>query len=162
MRMLSALRWVLVAVIALVLLAPFALSAVTGLRTLEVDGGSMAPTYERGDLVVVDPARVETVAVGDVVTVRRPSGVLYTHRVEGVDADGQITTRGDANPVADIPAVKAGDILGVVTAHIARPWAAVIVAAQSLPGRVSLALVMVGLLVISGYGPRTRLSPAAP
>ncbi|MFI8631294.1 signal peptidase I [Microbacterium sp. NPDC077663] len=148
MRLLSIGRWLLIAVLAAVLAAPVLLTALTAQHTLEVTGGSMAPTYQRGDLVIIDPARIAEIGAGDVVTVRRTDGVLYTHRVTSISPNGVITTRGDANPVADTPTVTRADIAGVVTIHVPQPWAGMVTASQSLPGRISLALVLSGLIFL--------------
>lgn len=79
-----------------------AVVVVAGLRYYEpvtVSGGSMHPALHAGDIVLV--RRGAPIAAGDIamLSTRRHGDVL--HRVTGVSAEGRLTTRGDANPVAD-------------------------------------------------------------
>ena len=155
-------RWAIIAVVVALLATPLVLETTLEVRILEVTGGSMAPTYYPGDLIVIDGRVGGEVRPGDVVTVRRPTGVLYTHRVDTILPNGAIVTRGDANPVPDTPAIGIGDIQGVVRARIAQPWAGCLAAASSLPGRLSLALVLVGLVGMPAALRRVRSGAAAP
>ncbi|MFP5252971.1 MAG: signal peptidase I [Actinomycetes bacterium] len=90
-----------------------------GARPLVVLSGSMSPTYEVGDVVVVRPVDPSTLQVGDVVTYRSRPGHpdLTTHRVAGVVLEGQrrgYVTRGDANGADDPRPVIAEQIRGTV------------------------------------------------
>lgn len=85
-----------------------------GAQPLTVLSGSMVPTFNPGDLVIVRPFDVNTVAVGDVITFQPESGnpTLITHRVIDVTRDAsdltqvsRIVTQGDANNMADNPLV---------------------------------------------------------
>jgi signal peptidase len=90
--------------------AVVAVPAVTHGASLTVLTGSMQPTIDPGDLIVVagvpDPASVE---VGDVVTYMPypDDPTLVTHRVvaKGMDVSGEsvFTVRGDANNADDDP-----------------------------------------------------------
>jgi signal peptidase I len=147
LRVLSILRYVLVAAIAVVLAVPVLITPLTGRQILVVEGGSMRPAYEIGDLVVVAPPGDAPPRVGEVVTARRPDGVLYTHRIVAVDGD-TATTQGDANPVADTQPLTRAATVGTVVLHLGAPWAALLRASESLPGRISLAAIVVGLILI--------------
>jgi len=81
---------------------------VTGSVPLTVLTGSMTPTFQPGDLVVVRPTAVEKLHIGDVVTFQPQSGVatLVTHRIIMINHDAQgnvetIQTQGDANNAPD-------------------------------------------------------------
>ena len=80
-----------------------------GFGSAVVLSGSMEPTFSTGDLIVV--RECESVAVGDIV-VYQQSGSLVVHRVIAIDGD-TITTRGDANNVADAP-VERSAVQGTV------------------------------------------------
>jgi signal peptidase I len=67
-------------------------------RVIGVDGGSMTPTIDRGDLIFV--SRPTDIAVGDI-AVFRVDDHLVTHRIIGISADGSYITQGDANPSPD-------------------------------------------------------------
>ena len=108
----------------------------------------MAPTYQWGDLILIDTSTPQTLEAGQVVTVRRPDGALVTHRIVEVRADGTFITQGDANPIPDIDPRSPDDLAGVVTGHITQPAASTLSATQSLPGRLSLGIVIAGLLLI--------------
>ncbi len=99
--------WLLGAALEAILIGAIALSAFLAIgivgnpwyRVVKVTGGSMAPTIERGDLIVVappptkvEPGMVVVMLIGDQVV---------THRVVTITADGGLVTQGDANRVPD-------------------------------------------------------------
>lgn len=74
---------------------------VADLRLQTVLSNSMRPTAAAGDLAVTQGVPVGSVRVGDVVAFIPPNGTrTVMHRVASLDGD-VITTKGDANPVAD-------------------------------------------------------------
>jgi signal peptidase I len=71
--------------------------------TRRVDGTSMLPTLEGGDLVVIQGATVSQIQVGDIIVYGAPcsaGGESVVHRVVSVTADG-LTTKGDNNRGTD-------------------------------------------------------------
>ncbi|HZW04547.1 MAG TPA: signal peptidase I [Anaerolineaceae bacterium] len=68
-------------------------------QVLVVTSGSMSPTFEAGDLIVVTrpPEQLEP---GMVLTLM-VDGEIVTHRLMEIRADGSLVTQGDANPIAD-------------------------------------------------------------
>jgi signal peptidase len=106
--LLSLLLVVLATAVSAVAVVPRVIGAVP----LTVLTGSMQPTYNPGDLVVVRPVAAEAIAVGDVVTFQPTSDdpTLVTHRVIEVrtGAAGAVSgfvTQGDANSAVDAPIV---------------------------------------------------------
>lgn len=91
------------------LLAPRALGGFTTLAI--VDGASMLPTLERGQVVLLR-ARDEY-AVGDIVGVRDPNfgGVLVVHRIIRAE-EGRFVTQGDANGFEDAFEPGASEVEG--------------------------------------------------
>lgn len=75
--------------------------------------GSMEPSYSVGDLILVK--ETQDLAIDDVV-VYQQSGSLIVHRVVALDGT-TVTTKGDANDVADTP-ISLADIKGKVFAKI--------------------------------------------
>ena len=75
----------------------------------KVDGVSMRPTLEAGDMVVLQFGSIGDVKVGDIIVFNRPiSGgcedFTIIHRVVGVASDGELITQGDnrlTNPNPD-------------------------------------------------------------
>jgi signal peptidase len=75
-----------------------------GMSAFVVTGASMEPTIHKGSLVLVQPVEPTAVARGDIITFDHYNQ-MTTHRVVAIDATDPaspiITTKGDANEVAD-------------------------------------------------------------
>lgn len=83
-----------------------------------VRGSSMLPTYEHGDLVVVQSAA--TFHVGEVVAYRVPAGhvgagKIVMHRIIGGDGTSGFRLQGDHNSAADPWQPRQADMVGVAT-----------------------------------------------
>lgn len=125
-HLVRAVSWVVLlgatALVTLAVLVP----RVAGATPYTVLTGSMSPAYPAGTLVVVRPVALADVRVGDVVTYQLRSGepAVATHRVVGVGwtAGGEriLTTRGDANSVADAEPVREVQLRGEVWYSV--PW----------------------------------------
>jgi len=96
-----------------------ALSVAGQVQARVVLTGSMSPTINPGDIVLLaDPTRL-TPKVGEVATYvgRRFSGEevgLFTHRIIGGNAEEGFIMKGDANPNPDVQRPTSEDIAGVV------------------------------------------------
>lgn len=152
-------RWALIVTLSLVLLAPIVGPWVTGSTWVMVTGGSMAPSLQVGDIVLVEDVAPEDVGIGDVVTFTSRSGGWVTHRVIAEDDDGSWETRGDANSVTDPHPVTAADLVGRVDGSLSGVPAAIIRAAQSGMGRISLLGLLAILLFVAPARPRSAESP---
>jgi signal peptidase len=125
-------------------------STIFGYSFEVVASGSMSPTISTGDLIVV--REESTYAQGDVVTYRDSSGSLITHRIVGATDDGQFTTKGDANNVADNATVAPSQIVGELVLDIPGGEAIVDFARQPIVLGVfvfALVLLILAPLVIS-------------
>lgn len=97
----------LLAVIALSALAVAAIGPRLGLYRMEtVLSGSMQPTFNPGDLIIVTPEPVSQVHVGQIISYQIPIGDHHveSHRVTRVERHGNqtiIESRGDSNAAAD-------------------------------------------------------------
>jgi signal peptidase I len=85
--------------------------------------GSMEPELKIGSIALVQPAAIEEIVVGDVITFRHPDSdrneVLVTHRViEILENPTRFRTQGDANQVADAWEVPTGNVVGEVNRSI--------------------------------------------
>lgn len=136
--------------------------AVRGWVPLTVLTGSMVPSYDPGDLIVVEPLEAEarqTPQVDDVVSFYpRPDDLtgLTTHRiVDRIEASDGVSfiTQGDANEVAD-PEIMAKQVAGVVRYSVPKLG----FLAQVVPSEAKPAVVYAGagILIIMGgfYGVR--------
>lgn len=104
-------------------------SGIPGRRLYVVTSGSMSPTIDVGDAVLVKPvdrSRALALSAGDVVTFRAANNprFLITHRIVtvGESAGGRrfYETKGDANEDRDGSSLDPGRIVGVVTRVIPR------------------------------------------
>ena len=81
-------------------------------RPLRVAGGSMRPALFPGDLVIVDIG--SRAGRDQIALLRSPRHGLVLHRVLSSDSRGTVTTRGDANPIADFDSLPASAVVGPV------------------------------------------------
>lgn len=79
---------------------------------------SMYPEIHAGDLIICHQGDADELEAGDIIAFYDPAGngtTIVTHRIESITegADGaEITTKGDANNVADAKAVPEEDVVG--------------------------------------------------
>jgi len=77
-----------------------------GLTLVVVEGHSMLPLFQSGDLVLVERVPPTSIHVGDIVVYRGCGGHLIIHRVVSVCNDGGVycfITWGDNNKIPDTP-----------------------------------------------------------
>src|SRR5918999_2593980 len=81
--------WIVLLVLLMGLVGLTQLVKLNGSEVFIVRGGSMAPAIPLGSLVLASPVAPADVVVGDIVTIKGVSGVIYTHRVvDVVEQDG--------------------------------------------------------------------------
>jgi len=112
---------VMLGLVALLALLP-AIAAVGGYPSVTLTSGSMPPSYPAGSLLLVEHVPVDELAVGDIVSVRRPAlDAVVTHRIISIErAAGslRLQTRGDAAPAADPDWTDAAAVDGRVVAGV--------------------------------------------
>jgi len=94
-----------------------------------VQGPSMKPTYEDGDLLIIKHVEPEELSVGDVIVYRNPlrGGRLVVHRIVEIKSGPEgltFITQGDnpvTNPRPDTVVVTPDMIVGVPALHIPIP-----------------------------------------
>ncbi len=103
-----------VAVVAALLLGAAVLFLAAGGRWFVVETPSMGEAAPVGTLVLDLPVDVSTLRVGDVVSFETAAnrGVVYTHRIIAIDADGGLHTRGDINGATDPWTLRQADVIG--------------------------------------------------
>jgi len=109
----TVLAWT-VAAVAAVLLGAAVLFLSVGGRWFVVETPSMGVAAPVGTLVLDLPVDAATLRVGDVVSFSTDAnpGVVYTHRIIDVDADGGLHTRGDINGATDPWTLTQHDVIG--------------------------------------------------
>lgn len=94
-------------------------NSVMGYRVFTIITGSMEPTIEVGDVILVADISAEDLKVDDIITYKSTAsdseGMLITHRIIDInEEDGMITTKGDANDVEDQP-ITSEQVYGKMT-----------------------------------------------
>lgn len=92
------------------------LSVAWAVRPICVNGGSMRPALQPGDLALVS-TRTEADR-GDIALVDAPGRGLLLHRVVRVRDDGALRLKGDANNIVDNAWISARRARGVVVAVV--------------------------------------------
>lgn len=90
---------------------------IVGIQPYIVTSGSMEPAYHVGSVVYVKPTDVNMLKVGDAITFNMGNEELVTHRIISIEnKNGSLyfATKGDANEMADLNPVRAGQIQGKV------------------------------------------------
>lgn len=146
----------LLALVVALAMAVIVVPAVVGATPLTVLTSSMEPTLPPGTLVVIKPATVDEIKVGDVLTYQIRSGdpAVVSHRVVSrtVSTNGTTTfmTKGDNNDVADANPVTPSQIKGTVWYSI--PWLGYLNSAISGESRAWLIPLIAGALFLyAGY-----------
>jgi signal peptidase len=137
---------------------------IAGKFPLMVQSGSMSPTIEVGDLIIVTaPEKGQKFGVDDVVTFwdGAPGGPLVTHRIVEVttDDDGKTAyrTKGDANSAQDGTLVYAEDIVGTYYCRI--PFLGdVAMFMQTIPGLIVCVVLPLALFIVYDVIRRRKLS----
>lgn len=112
--------WVVLLGSAALLVIAVLIPRLSGATPYTILTGSMRPTMPPGTLVVVKPATIDQVKVGDVVTYQLESGkpTVVTHRVVSVvsslEGERLLRTQGDDNPVPDSDLVRPVQVRGTV------------------------------------------------
>lgn len=121
---LSVVMWIIILVAALYAFTTLAtredgsVSNIAGFTPLTVQSDSMSPTFNKGDLIVIQKCNTSKLEVGDIVTFHTiidNEYALNTHRIAAIDeVNGMrsFTTKGDNNDVADTHIISDGDIVG--------------------------------------------------
>lgn len=137
-----------------------AASAVWGLGIIVFVTGSMSPSLPTGAAAITRTVDAADLAVGDVVTVRRPgNGAQVTHRivaiapVVGSPQARSLTLRGDANSAADLQPYVVTSAPRVLIGAPAAGW--FVIGAKS-PGVMLGGAVLIAFVVSWALWPTTR------
>ncbi len=94
-----------------------------GKSLLTIQTPSMSGTFEVGDMVLmtkVDESARAELKKGDIITYKLPvdvgqleAGAINTHRIDSIDENGVIKTKGDNNAAADSYTIMRNDVIGI-------------------------------------------------
>lgn len=131
---------------------------VFGKSILRVVTGSMEPSLQVGDYIIIEKTNTDDLKEGDIISFYSDQsdikGMLVTHRIVGRNDDGCFVTKGDANLVSDSVNVRPESIVGKYT-HKSRffIWVNSFVDMK----KILLLIVVITMTVISIYEARTVL-----
>ena len=121
----SAVLWIIILIAALYAFTTIAtrdnqnVSSIGGYTPMVVKSDSMAPTFEKGDLIFIKKCDTTKLEVGDIIcfhTIIDNEYALNTHRIQSIAEQGDArsyTTVGDNNNgIADTHVISDGDIVG--------------------------------------------------
>jgi len=119
-----------------------------------VSSGSMIPTLNVGDIILVRGADPNTITVGTIIIFHSPYDyqMPIVHRVLGISNDGGTTyfqTKGDNNPGPDGWNVPAQNLMGVYVAKL--PYVGLISLELRGPLGVTLIILLVALIIAIEY-----------
>ncbi len=121
---LSVVMWIIILVAALYAFTTLAtkdentVANIAGFTPLSVQSNSMSPTFDEGDLIIIQKCDPSTLNQGDVITFHTiidNKYALNTHRIDSIaEAAGarSYTTKGDNNDVTDTHIISDVDIVG--------------------------------------------------
>ena len=113
---LSLIKWIII--IGIVVLGVYVISSnfniLGNYRPYLVQSGSMEPSIMTGDIVVIQSRN--TYVINDVITFKKNSGQIVTHRIVSVEGEKekQYFTKGDANRTGDEDIIINEQIVGKV------------------------------------------------
>lgn len=114
-KIIKIMYWVLLTL--LVLIASIAIFSTLDtslpIKIFSVQTGSMKPTINAGDLIIVK--RADSYTKGDIITFYSGSGSsksTITHRIEDINKEGTYITKGDANSASDIDEIEEDSVIG--------------------------------------------------
>lgn len=113
-----------------------------------VQSGSMRPALMPGDVVLYEPLRDRTPAVGQIVLAQDPTrpGHLLTHRVYQVLPNNDLITKGDDNSTPDSTPIRPTALQGVARLRV--PWIGLSVQLWRAKRPVPEAIVLLGLAIL--------------
>ncbi len=127
---LSVVMWVIILVAALYAFTTLAtkdentVANIAGFTPLSVQSNSMSPTFDEGDLIVIQTCDPATLQEGDIITFHTivdNQYALNTHRIDSIAENmgaRSYTTKGDNNDVTDTHIISDVDIVGKYVGRI--------------------------------------------
>ena len=91
------------------------ISNVFGISYLNIISGSMEPSININDLIIIKKVSEEEIKVGDIITFKNTDESIQTHRIVDIIEDKKIKrykTKGDNNNIEDEELIQYNDIYG--------------------------------------------------
>ena len=97
------------------IITPDKIATIFGYKAFVISSGSMEPTLNIGDIVIIKETKQEQISKGNIITFRK-DGYNITHRINDIiekDGEKYYQTKGDKNTTTDADLVKYEEIEGV-------------------------------------------------
>lgn len=97
------------------IITPDKIATIFGYKAFVISSGSMEPTLNIGDIVIIKETKQEQISKGNIITFRK-DGYNITHRINDIiekDGEKYYQTKGDKNTTTDMDLVKYEEIEGV-------------------------------------------------
>jgi len=119
-----------------------------------VSSGSMIPTLNVGDIIIVRGVDPQTVTMGTIIIFHSPVDyeMPIVHRVIAIDHQGNglfFETKGDNNPVADGWRVPAKNLMGVYVAKV--PYVGLLSLELRGPLGITVIILLIALIIAIEY-----------
>lgn len=100
-------------------------ASLAGFTPMIVESDSMAPTFCKGDLIIIKKHDPSSLQEGDIITfhtIIENEYALNTHRIDSISEQNGVrsyTTKGDNNNMTDVHVIADGDIVGKYVGKVA-------------------------------------------
>ena len=96
---------------------PLTLPRLLGYEAYNIVSGSMEPTISVGSIIYVKGIEAPDVRTGDIIAFYSGDSVICHRVTENRLVEGNLVTKGDANPREDLSDVPYRDLIGIVVQH---------------------------------------------
>ncbi len=142
-------------------LAATVMPRVAGWPAVSINSESMEPSFGAGDVLLVEPYGAQELKPGSILLFDDPVRPGFmSHRLLAINVDGTLTTKGDANDVADSTRIDPGEVVGV--GRLVVPlvgWPSVWLRAGHLVELLIVACAALGLLWAARWGVSAQFDP---
>ncbi len=104
----------------ILILIPLAVPRIIGYQTYCIVSASMEPEIPIGSLILVAPTDAADLENSQIIAYYRNGAVICHRVVENDRYRGLLTTKGDANELADFESVEYTQVIGKVVWHVSR------------------------------------------
>lgn len=111
---------IIIVLFAVICISLFTFVKIAWMEILVVQSGSMEPTINVDDIVIIQPVDIKNVKADDIITYE-DKGTLVTHRVvevDNTDSGIQLKMKGDNNNIEDKTRVTKDNIVGIYVNRI--------------------------------------------
>lgn len=153
MKVIETILSIFITAILSLLVCIFLITRLLNVEPFIVLSGSMEPAIPTGSIVLADKNSSD-INIGDIIAFNK-GDISVTHRVSGIDEDGNFITKGDANETADPAPVAREQVIGKCLYTI--PFLGYVASYLRTPAGIAVFIGMIAIyLVITVYQKNKR------